>query len=348
MAPAPLSVLPRPDVSARPATRAELPRWVALDRLRGAALLLMLFHHFTRWFTDGSRSVLPRVGSFALTDVAAPAFAIAAGASVVLFAQARRARSDTSSGELGAVLRRYGLLLPIGVALVWAVSGNPKEFGVLQMLGITTVVSYGAWRAAGVGGLGAVAAAGLMLGPLSEKFADTRLAEGTLAHQVLGDIFPLVTYLGFVALGAALAAGLRQPPAWRTAGLAVTAAGAVTVTLSVLGSSPQRYPGTYAFVAASLCGTAALYAALGAWHPQPDNRAAAVLGVATRHTFGVYIGHYAVRMALDAFHAPAVPLAAGLALAVAATAATTLVAPRVPTMPFSVRGVTRRPAPRPA
>lgn len=347
MASAPLAVLARPAAPQPPALEPEIQRWVALDLLRGAALLLMLFHHFTRWFTDGSRSVLPRVGSFAITDIAAPAFAIAAGASIVLFARARRARSG-AAGEVGIVLRRYGLLVPIGIGLVWAVSGDPWDFGVLQMLGITTVVSYGVWRAAGPGGLGAVAVAGLFLGPVIEQFADAHLAETGLAHQVLGDIFPLVTYLGFVTLGACVAAALRQPPTWWAAGLAAAAAGGVTVVLSALGASPQRYPGTYAFVTASLCGTAVLYAALGAWRPRPDNRAAALLSAAARHTFGVYIGHYLVRIALDVLHPPAAPLAAGFALAVLAAAVTAFVAPRVPTLPFSVRGVTRRRTPRAA
>lgn len=330
-----------PPSPAQPAPRP--PRWVALDRVRAVSLLLMLFHHFTRWFSGADRSALPSIGSMTLTDVAAPAFAITAGASVILFSRARRSLHATS-GEAATVLRRYGLLIPIGVALVWIVSGDPLEFGVLQMLGLTTLAAYAAWRLAGVAGAAALAIAGLVAGPAVEAAADSRLAEDSLAHNVFGDIFPLVTYLGFVALGAAVAAWQARPPRARTLAATLLVLAAPLVALLALGVRPTRYPGGSTFVLLSLAGTGLLYLAMQWWSPRPGNLADRVLQGAARHTFGVYIGHYGVYVALDRLAVPDVPVPAGMVLAVGAAIAVALVAPAVPQLPFSLRGVRRRAA----
>lgn len=317
------------------------PRWVALDRVRAVSLLLMLFHHFTRWFSGADRGALPSIGGMTLTDIAAPAFAITAGASVVLFSRARRVQHG-NQGEWVTVLRRYGLLVPIGVALVWVVSGDPLEFGVLQMLGITTVTAYAAWRLAGVAATSALALGSLIAGPAIETAADIHLVEDGLGHNVLGDIFPLVTYLGFVALGASVAAWQARPPRARSVAAAVLVVATPVVALLALGTRPTRYPGGSMFVLLSLAGTGVLYLALDRWSPNPGNLADRVLRGAARHTFGVYVGHYAIFVAIDRLHVPDVPLAAGMVLAAAGAAAVALVAPMVPPLPYSPRGVRRR------
>jgi uncharacterized membrane protein len=61
-----------------PARPARLP---GLDRLRGAALLLMLVHHLTSWLVGDAAEAVPGWRTFPVTAVAAPAFAVAAGAS---------------------------------------------------------------------------------------------------------------------------------------------------------------------------------------------------------------------------------------------------------------------------
>src|ERR687892_1379044 len=73
---------------ARPASA----RLIALDRLRGLALVAMVVHHLTEWLTGDARAVLPGWRSFTVTDVAAPAFFVAAGASASLFAAGPRRR----------------------------------------------------------------------------------------------------------------------------------------------------------------------------------------------------------------------------------------------------------------
>ena len=52
-----------------------MPRLASLDRLRAAALTLMLLHHFTKWLAGDPRRILPGWEGFAFTDVCAPAFA---------------------------------------------------------------------------------------------------------------------------------------------------------------------------------------------------------------------------------------------------------------------------------
>src|SRR3954453_3924769 len=103
----------------RPAARrsgVELPapsgRLPGLDRLRAAALLLMIVHHVVEWLAGDARQVLPGWRWFVVTDIAAPAFAVACGASLQLFVAGRRRRHST--GRVAReVARRYGLLVPI-------------------------------------------------------------------------------------------------------------------------------------------------------------------------------------------------------------------------------------------
>src|SRR4051812_48359659 len=115
-----------------PATSPAAARLRGLDRLRGAALLLMLVHHFTRWLSVEARDVLPGWPTLVVTDVAAPAFAIACGASVTLVSAARRRAGHHGGALHRTVLWRYARLVPIGAALSWVCFGRPYEFGVLQ------------------------------------------------------------------------------------------------------------------------------------------------------------------------------------------------------------------------
>jgi uncharacterized membrane protein len=112
----------------------------ALDRLRGAALVMMLVHHLVDWLTRDARAVLPGWPSFAVTDVAAVAFFLAAGASMALFVASRRQRGMPRGRVAAQVLRRYGLLVPIGLALDWLLWRNLFMFGVQEALGLAVVL----------------------------------------------------------------------------------------------------------------------------------------------------------------------------------------------------------------
>jgi hypothetical protein len=313
----------------------------ALDRLRAAALLLMLVQHLTEWLHGDPRAVLPGWEGFVLTDVCAPAFTIAAGASAVLMAEALRRKGRRLIDA--TVLRRYGLLVPLGFAIHWVLWGDALSWGVLETLGIVVVASTLLARRVPVAGLGALAAGVLVVGPLVAE----RMAGDGLVTRILGPGFPLVTYLGFALVGAVAARLVldgrdRVPEALLAGGLL---AAVVAVELA-RGVPPDRHPGTFVgFVVPGLAGTLLLYGALGRW--SPPRAVEAVLRPAAAHTLGIFVGQYAVYWALRAtglLHT--VSPAPAVVLAVIGAVALTLVSPFVPPLPWSPRTGRRRYAPK--
>lgn len=324
-----------------PTTDAPGPRLVGLDRLRGAALLLMLVHHLTGWFGRDGRAVMPGWDGFAVTDVAAVAFTVALGASVPMLLASRARRGQRGWRLTGTVVRRYGLLIPIGVALRAVLGFDSGTVGVLETLGVcalaTAVVVRFAPRA-----LPVVAAATLLAAPAAERAgrdADTWVVEGALTG-----IFPLFAYLGFALLGAACAPLLGHARE-RTAALVVSVAGVVwTAVLVLVGDVPDRYPGDASFLVPGITGTALLYLAVTSPRLDEAGRVGGVIRRAGAHTFGIFIGHYAVYLALretGRLH----DLSDGVALAVAAVTAVAfaLLAARMPTLPWSPRTGWARP-----
>ena len=118
-----------------------MPRLASLDRLRAAALTLMLLQHFTKWLAGDPRQILPGWEGFAFTDVCAPAFAAAAGASAWLFAEGRLLKGESTPRVLGTVARRYLLLIPIGIVLAKWVRRRRR-----RRRGSPTQRAIGAWR----------------------------------------------------------------------------------------------------------------------------------------------------------------------------------------------------------
>ncbi len=309
-------------------------RLVGLDRLRGAALLFMLVQHFTDWLAGDARRILPGWRWFVVTDLAAPAFAVAAGASLQLFVATRRAQGVDGAPLHTDVLRRYGLLIPIGAALGLVVFRNPWGFGVLEALGIGTLVAYVAGRRLSAVSIGAIAVVFLLADNVVAHLV-TGWDRHTYAYHVLHGTFPVTTYTGFVLVGFVGAAALRgrdRPKAALVGGLALAAA---TCFMAAAGAVPDRYPATPAFVVPALSGTLLLYALVSRWSP------GRLVEAASTHTLGVFVGHYAVLLAAR-WWLPDLPTAAGLAVALALTAAFALGAPLVPTLPWSLRkGPTR-------
>jgi hypothetical protein len=304
----------------------------ALDRLRAAALVLMLIHHFVKWLAGDPRGVIPGWEGFVLTDLAAPAFTIAAGASAVMWAT----KKPTS---VSTVVRRYGLLVPTGMLLQWAFTSNvPFDWGVLQALGVGVVVSTVlamATRSAAF--VGACTAFALVVGPLVEAAVEGM--SGRLA-DALGGVFPLVTYAGFALAGATGGLLLKRDPerGWQ----ALALGGALTVVTLVLleaGMPPDRYPGGAAFVIPGLAGTLLLFGVLDRWSAMPS-----AFG---NHTLGIFIAHYAVAWLLTQWGwRNTMEPETALVVAFGAVVAFALVAPRVPKLPWSPRtGWAKRPAP---
>jgi hypothetical protein len=309
----------------------------------------MVVHHLTEWLTGDARAVLPGWSSFAVTDVAAPAFFVAAGASASLFMTARRRRGMTRPRVAAEVLRRYGLLVPIGLAFDWVLWRHPAMFGVIEALGVTVVA--GAAIAVAVGGsrwLPAVAAGTLAAGILAER-AVTGNA-GWWADEVVAGKFPAVTYLGFVLVG--MAAVRTSRFADRRWGLTVAAVGAAAVALLLaVGVAPDRYPGGLAFVVPGLAGTALLYALAQCAWPRWLGQADRLVQSAAAHTLGIFLAHYVVYYVLvdRTGVAGTVPGAVALPVALLTAVALAAVAPRVPQPPWSPRtGRRRRPSPEPA
>ncbi|HEY9557441.1 MAG TPA: heparan-alpha-glucosaminide N-acetyltransferase domain-containing protein, partial [Acidimicrobiales bacterium] len=73
---------PRPDTpSIRPASA---PRWGSLDVLRGVALYAMVVHHLLEWTGGDARERIVGFEGLAITDLAAPVFAVGLGAAAHL------------------------------------------------------------------------------------------------------------------------------------------------------------------------------------------------------------------------------------------------------------------------
>jgi hypothetical protein len=330
-----------------PATTSAPPRDGALDRLRGAALVAMLVHHLTGWLTGiDARDVLPGWPEFAVTDVAAPAFFVAAGMSVALFVRSRRGRGVTGGRIAAQILRRYGLLVPLGVGLRWILGRSPWGFGVLEALGVTVVV--GAALAALVPGRLRWAAAAMVLVAGMWSTGQFTPGDPSTAAEVVGGKFPVVIYVGFVLVGiAAVSRGAYVDRRW-VATATLLSLGAAIVLLAD-GIVPARYPGELPFVIPGLAGTVLVYA-LGqrrwpAWVAPLDG----LLRPAAAHTLGIYLAHYVLFEVLRSQGINgSLPPAVAVPAAVLITLAFCLVAPRVPALPWSPRtGRARRPRPEP-
>jgi hypothetical protein len=343
---------PAPSIGPQRAPSPERPsssggaRILALDRLRGLALVAMVVHHVTEWLSGDARAVLPGWSSFALTDVAAPAFFVAAGASASLFMAARRRRGMTRPRVAAEVVRRYGLLIPIGLAFDWLLWRHPAMFGVIEALGVTVVVGAVLAVAVGARWLPALAVATLATGVLAERAVGGNA--GWWADELVAGKFPAVTYLGFVLVGmAAVRTGRFADRRW---GATAAGLGAAAVALLLaLGVTPDRYPGGPAFVVPGLAGTALLYCVAQCgwptWLGAPDR----LVNAAAAHTLGIFLAHYAVYYVLDRTGiAGTVPGAVALPIALLAAVALAAVAPRVPQPTWSLRtGRRRRPGRRP-
>jgi uncharacterized membrane protein len=316
-------------------------RWSALDRLRGVALVGMLIHHLTEWQTADARAVLPGWRSFTLTDVAAVAFFAASGASLALFVSSRRARGVPRARVAAQVLRRYGLLVPIGLTLDWVLWRHPAMFGVLEALGVAVVVAAAVAAVLPDRLLPLAAAATVTAGIVAERLASGH--EGWWARELLAGKFPAVTYVGFVLVGvAAVRSGRYADRRWSLAAAAVGVA--ATAALLLVGIAPDRYPGDVAFVVPGLAGTAIVYALAQTVALGPVD---VVVRRAAAHTLGIFVAHYAIYGALRQMGLLGdVPGALAVPGAVAFTAVLCLLAPRVPQPRWSARtGGRARPAP---
>jgi hypothetical protein len=176
--------------------------------------------------------------------------------------------------------------------------------------------------------VGALAAVTLVAGPVVESAVE---GGGSRLADILGGVFPAVTYVGFALAGACGGLLLRRNPerGWT----ALAAGGALTVVTLVLleaGMPPDRYPGGVAFVIPGLAGTLLLFGLLDRWSAMP-----AAFG---NHTLGIFIAHYAVFWVLTRLDVrDSMEPATALVVAFGAVLVFALVAPRMPQLPWSPR-----------
>jgi hypothetical protein len=301
----------------------------------------MLVHHLVEWTTGDARAVLPGWRAFAVTDAAAVMFFVAAGASMALFVGSRR-RRGLSSGHVGAqVLRRYGMLVPIGMALDWVLWRDPLMCGVLEVLGVTVVLGAALAAVVPARALPGLAATVVAVGVWSGRAVAGRA--GWWASELIGGKFPLVTYLGFVLAGAAAV----RCGWWADRQRVAAAAGAAllaTLALLALGLVPDRYPGGLQFVVPGLAITIAVYAlAQLRWGAAPAGLDRVVRGAAA-HTLGIFLAHYALYALLRrAGVLGELPGRVAVPAAVVATVALCLLAPLVPQPAWALRTGRRGP-----
>ncbi|MGH9213907.1 MAG: heparan-alpha-glucosaminide N-acetyltransferase domain-containing protein [Acidimicrobiales bacterium] len=330
-----------PSLTRATAPQPTLPRDHALDRLRGAALVAMVVHHVIGWLTGGeARDILPGWHSFAVTDVAAPAFFVAAGMSAALFVEGRRRRSVPMARVAAQLVRRYGLLVPLGVGLQWVLGRPPFGFGVLEALGLTVVVGAAIAVVVPRRMLWGTTTAVLVAGVLAERAVGGH--DDWLAVELVGGRFPVITYVGFVLVGmAAVHTGRYIDRRW-VASAALLAVAAV-VALLVAGVIPDRYPGDVPFVVPGLAGTVLAYAVGQLSWPSWLRPADSVLRQAGSHTLGVFLAHYGLYAVLDRSGLKgSVDEVVAVPAAIAAVVVLCAVAPRVPRPPWSLRTGRRR------
>lgn len=306
---------------------------------------MMLVHHLIGWYGQDPRGVLPGWEGFAITDVAAPAFTITLGASVPLLLASRRRRGVEGRALFGTVVRRYGLLIPIGIALRAAAGFDLGRTGVLETLGLAALITAAiAVATASETARWVVAVGTVTVAPWIERAAETR-TDWVSTHLLTGT-FPLVAYVGLALLGAAAVPALGRGVQRRPAAVAATIGIAATCLLLVAGEAPDRYPGGASFLVPGVTGTLLLYLAVTSPRLKASSHLGQLLQRAGAHTFGVFVGHYGIYIALretGLLHVLADSVAAAAALVT--TAALVWIAPRVPTPPWSPRTGWRPSAP---
>lgn len=338
---APASAGTRP-ASPEPRTaRAGAPvRLVGLDRLRGVAVVCMLLHHVLEWTTGRARELLPGWPQFSATDTAAPAFAVAAGASAYLLVRARRSAGRSAASTAATVVRRYGILLPLGMVLGLVAFGDARVVGVLGALGLAVLLAVAVATAVRPPFVLAAAVTLLGVGGAVEQWANAT-RDGGPTRALLGGTFPLATYLGFVLVGWCAGRLLRHGDRPALAAGVGVALGLGSAAMALGGSVPDRYPGGLAFVVPGLAGTFLAYALLSATS-RSLGAVDTVVRRAAQHTLGIFVTHYALFVALDRSGlAGRASTVGGVVAAVTVTVAFVLAAPRVARWRVATAGAVR-------
>jgi hypothetical protein len=293
-------------------------RWSSLDVLRGLALVAMIVHHFVDWTGGRARERLVGFDAFALTDLAAPAFTLGAGAAAYLVGQRIRrapaagAGPDADRSAPAAIDRararqaawRWSQVLLLGLAIDVAVGGGIDGGGVLPSLAVLGALVT---LASALGARSVVAwwASAAVCAALAVP-AKAWLTDGFVAELVSGS-FSIVVYGTFAAAGAALAAGSGSAgegalPLWRAAATVVAAGVLATSIWPGLAPdglwAPSRHPGDLAFTVWGLAACLAAWALVRAFVPI-QTRVGGGLARAGQRTLLVFGAHYVLKLVLQ-------------------------------------------------
>src|SRR5690625_4164393 len=105
--------------------RRKTKRVVAIDAVRGFAILCMVISHGLHWFYIGTSHDVIHFGALSIGDLATPLFFVVAGISLFLSLRSRWKRLQKSSAVWSAHAYRFQQLFLLGVPLAFA-------WGVLQ------------------------------------------------------------------------------------------------------------------------------------------------------------------------------------------------------------------------
>jgi hypothetical protein len=244
------------------------------------------------------RRLVPGLPTMVVTDLAVPSFTLALGAAAhVVGLRLRRRRG---SGAL-AVGRRWIVVAACGLALGLAFDGRIDRISILEILalcGATVTVAAFLLRPGRWGWLSFAVLATALAGPISTAAG---ASESGWWFRLAGDKFPVVTYLALAAWGAAVASLLRRGErVGSVARLALLAALATAVVALAGGWPPRRYPGDATFILLGVAASLALWALLASpAFARSVGGVARGLEVAGRRSLIVFVGHYAIRFALD-------------------------------------------------
>jgi len=184
-------------------------RSMALDALRGLAVLFMLEVHLGYWWSRELPAGDTLVGlGTAMGGMAAPLFFTIAGAGLAIWRAAR------PEGFEGSNIRRGAALLGAGLAftLVERAVYGPWGWGVLQSLGVSIIICALAMRAGafhrGAAGLLLMViayplrhAAGIPDVLYTESLVSVSSPGDYLSSSLLSGFFPLIPWTGFMLLG---------------------------------------------------------------------------------------------------------------------------------------------------
>jgi len=246
----------------RATTGAPVQRCQALDACRGAAVVAMLFANFVNVFLHEVPNVLAhnRGNTFHLFDFPAPFFQFLSGVSLVLFLEKRRAEGLAPGGSKLAAVRRFFVLIGLGVLLdgIGSLQLRPR-WGVLQTLGL--------------GGLVATALANLPdLAVTAVTMCLLALFSGRYNGEVHGNPIAAIAFVPLTLAGMVLGRGLRRGRLrsmflQRAAG--VTTVGAVVAAGTYLAGVPfNKVLGTSSFAGLTGALSAAALLVTAEWEQQ--------------------------------------------------------------------------------